>query len=191
MSADPDANQAVAPPPPIEMTGSGGAQAGLLCPACGEPTSVGARFCEACGAEVEPAPGAGADGAAGTAVIGPPGAATGDHVGDCVDCGAPASEIDADRYCMRCGHKQPAERDHLERVERSVAAVTDRGVRHHRNEDAFSFVVGDDLAVLIVCDGVSSTDNPDIASQAAADAAAAHLRAALHPAPLPPAPLPP
>jgi serine/threonine protein phosphatase PrpC len=66
----------------------------------------------------------------------------------------------------------------------AVAAVTDRGLRHHRNEDAFavSATVGPDgspAVIAIVCDGVSSATRPDEASAAAAAAANESLLTAL------------
>jgi serine/threonine protein phosphatase PrpC len=64
----------------------------------------------------------------------------------------------------------------MEATADGVAAVTDRGQRHHRNEDAFAMAVTDDgQVVAVVCDGVSTTVDPDIASQAASDAALAVL----------------
>lgn len=57
-----------------------------------------------------------------------------------------------------------------------AAAVTDRGLRHHRNEDAFGLVAGSPgRAVAAVCDGVSSSANPHRASSAAAAAAVTAL----------------
>jgi serine/threonine protein phosphatase PrpC len=58
----------------------------------------------------------------------------------------------------------------------AVAAVSDRGLRHHRNEDAFAVSStalpdGSPAVVAIVCDGVSSATRPDEASAAAAAAA--------------------
>ncbi|MDO0927671.1 protein phosphatase 2C domain-containing protein [Streptomyces sp. TG1A-8] len=100
----------------------------------------------------------------------------------CVACRS--GRVDGDGYCENCGHAQPRERDHVERQSGPVAAVSDRGLRHHRNEDAFSVghaVLPDgapaDLA--IVCDGVSSATRPDAASLAAAQAAGDLLLAAL------------
>ncbi|CAL9416252.1 hypothetical protein SUDANB37_01773 [Streptomyces sp. enrichment culture] len=108
-----------------------------------------------------------------------------DHTGvaGCVACRA--GRVSADGYCENCGHKQPQERDHMEReVGRAVAAVSDRGLRHHRNEDAFAvsdatLPDGSPAVVAIVCDGVSSASRPDDASAAAARAADASLRAGL------------
>ncbi|MGW2488768.1 PP2C family serine/threonine-protein phosphatase [Streptomyces sp. NPDC001606] len=100
----------------------------------------------------------------------------------CVACRA--GRVDDDGYCENCGHAQPRERDHMERESGPVAAVSDRGLRHHRNEDAFT--VGHTTlpdatpaSFAIVCDGVSSATRPDEASAAAAQAAGDALLAAL------------
>ncbi|MFD8420280.1 PP2C family protein-serine/threonine phosphatase, partial [Streptomyces sp. NPDC059668] len=60
----------------------------------------------------------------------------------------------------------------------------DRGLRHHRNEDAFAVSStalpdGSPAVVAIVCDGVSSATRPDEASLAASRTAAEALLAAL------------
>jgi serine/threonine protein phosphatase PrpC len=55
-----------------------------------------------------------------------------------------------------------------------VAAVCDRGARRTRNEDAVAVAAGatpGGFAVLVVCDGVSSAEESDVASLAAARAA--------------------
>ncbi|MGV9316059.1 PP2C family protein-serine/threonine phosphatase [Streptomyces sp. NPDC003691] len=100
----------------------------------------------------------------------------------CVACRA--GQVDTDGYCENCGHAQPRERDHMERELDTVAAVSDRGLRHHRNEDAFAVSAtalpdGSPAVVAIVCDGVSSATRPDEASQAAARAACDALVEAL------------
>ncbi|MBT2368422.1 protein phosphatase 2C domain-containing protein [Streptomyces sp. ISL-10] len=100
----------------------------------------------------------------------------------CVACRA--GHVDPDGYCENCGHAQPRERDHMEQELGSVAAVSDRGLRHHRNEDAFavsatSLPDGSPAVVAVVCDGVSSATRPDEASSAAARAANEELLAAL------------
>ncbi|MFF0072105.1 PP2C family serine/threonine-protein phosphatase [Streptomyces sp. NPDC005494] len=92
----------------------------------------------------------------------------------CVACRS--GHVDADGYCENCGHAQPRERDHMEQELGAVAAVSDRGLRHHRNEDAFAVSStalpdGSPAVVAIVCDGVSSASRPDEASAAAASAA--------------------
>ncbi|MDN0196892.1 PP2C family serine/threonine-protein phosphatase [Streptomyces sp. S.PNR 29] len=100
----------------------------------------------------------------------------------CVACRA--GRVDDDGYCENCGHAQPRERDHMEQEAGPVAAVSDRGLRHHRNEDAFAvghtaLPDGSPAAVAIVCDGVSSATRPDDASLAASRAASESLLAAL------------
>lgn len=62
-----------------------------------------------------------------------------------------------------------------------VCVVSDRGHRHHRNEDFFAAThsvtpTGRDAVVAVVCDGVSSSTRPDEASAAAARTACASLR---------------
>lgn len=116
------------------------------CQACGETTVADASFCEACGADLVPAE--------------PTRPA-------CVDCGVNA--VDGD-YCLECGHRQPDPHDHVEVNDGRVAGVTDVGHRHHRNEDAMALADLGQAIVAVVCDGVSTTDNPHEASQAAADA---------------------
>ncbi|MFC1399971.1 MULTISPECIES: PP2C family serine/threonine-protein phosphatase [Streptacidiphilus] len=100
----------------------------------------------------------------------------------CVGCGA--QRIDADGYCEACGRAQPRPRDHQERALAGVTGVSDRGHRHHRNEDAFAVAAtsrpgGSPAVVAVVCDGVSSATRPDEASQAAADTASEYLLEAL------------
>ena len=121
------------------------------CPVCGEPGAEGAQWCEACGASF--------DGAVG-AITGPP----------CVDCGADFSEI-VEGYCGVCGRKQPAERDHQSESVPGIAAVSDRGLRYSKNEDAFAIGRSGDALVVVVCDGVSTTDSPEDVSLAGAEAA--------------------
>lgn len=100
----------------------------------------------------------------------------------CVACRA--GRVDDDGYCENCGHAQPRERDHMEQESGPVAAVSDRGLRHHRNEDAFAVGTttlpdGSPASVAIVCDGVSSATRPDDASAAASKAASETLLSAL------------
>ncbi|MCX5382385.1 PP2C family serine/threonine-protein phosphatase [Streptomyces sp. NBC_00083] len=100
----------------------------------------------------------------------------------CVACRA--GRVDGDGYCENCGHAQPRERDHMEQELGGVCAVSDRGLRHHRNEDSFALSStalpdGSPAVVAIVCDGVSSATRPDEASAAAAAAANESLLVAL------------
>lgn len=100
----------------------------------------------------------------------------------CPRCGEPVSP--QDRYCEHCGVRvadQP--RDRVEVDVGIAAGVSDRGRRHHRNEDALELrdlgVSGRDGIVAIVCDGVSTAARPDEASETAAEVAVEALVAAL------------
>jgi serine/threonine protein phosphatase PrpC len=100
----------------------------------------------------------------------------------CVACGT--GTIDDDGYCEHCGHAQPRERDHMERELDGVAGISDRGLRHHRNEDAFQLSAttlpdGAPAVVAVVCDGVSSATRPDEASAVASETATDALLDAL------------
>lgn len=137
----------------------------LTCLSCAAPAPAGAAFCEACGHDLTAPTPIGADSAPEPAPA--PATANGCH-----DCGAP---VDGDGYCTSCGAKAPPARDHLVQTPQPwVAAVSDRGRRHHRNEDAMAISAGPEpggRAALVVCDGVSSASDSDVASLAAARAA--------------------
>jgi serine/threonine protein phosphatase PrpC len=66
-------------------------------------------------------------------------------------------------------------RDHAEIDLGPAAGVSDRGLRHHRNEDAMALTAEQSpngpMVVAVVCDGVSSSARPDEASQVAVQAA--------------------
>jgi serine/threonine protein phosphatase PrpC len=136
----------------------------MRCGACGLEQVEGNRFCEDCGASLAPAAGAGR--AAGAA---------------CPECGAGAETADADGFCSRCGHERPApERDRIEiSLGPHLAGVSDRGKHHPRNEDFFALAADAHGDVLVVCDGVSSSQSPDVAAATAATTASAALDEAL------------
>ena len=73
----------------------------------------------------------------------------------CASCGG---VVGPDGYCETCGTKAPSERDHyVERPASWVAACCNRGIRHHRNEDATAVAASAEpgkRAVLVVSDGV-------------------------------------
>lgn len=153
-----------------------------VCPTCQEAAPFDARFCEACGSDLDPTATAAAAAESEPLVTTPlpadPVEAAPVATEPCVSCAADPSEIDSG-YCGVCGTKQPAARDHIEVDHGWFAAVTDRGISHHQNEDAMSIGSADDAVILVVCDGVSSTDRPDEASQSAADLVREHLTHAI------------
>ena len=95
----------------------------------------------------------------------------------CQRCGG---AIDVDGYCSKCGAKAPSMYDHVEiQPQGWVAGVSDRGLRHAKNEDGMHAIASDEpgcWAALVVCDGVSSASDSDVASRAAALAGASALQ---------------
>ncbi|TCO34915.1 serine/threonine protein phosphatase PrpC [Rathayibacter tanaceti] len=139
------------------------------CPTCGEPVTTGDAFCEACGTALIV-----------TAASSAPPVAVAGSV-SCVYCRGVVAD---DGYCEQCGRPAPSEREHwAEAPHRLVGGVCDRGLRHAANEDAMATgaAASDEgalrLALLVVCDGVSSTPDSDKASLAAARAALSALEA--------------
>ena len=143
----------------------------LSCPECGAEALPDEAFCENCGAVLGDEPSGTADPPA-TVPITPTVPIMSGGPARCPGCGGSAFQ---DGYCTTCGAPAARERDHWPEAPAPwVAAVSDRGVRHHRNEDAMAVRASAEpgsLDVLVVCDGVSSSADPDIASLAAARAA--------------------
>lgn len=154
------------------------------CPSCGEPVAPDALFCEACGTQVtegarpsrldvpqdadDASPISEPTRIKATDIVVPP------VVVPCAECGG---VVGPDGYCEQCGMKAPRERDHFrEEPAAGVVGVSDRGIRHHRNEDAMALSASNSRAVLVVCDGVSSSIDSDVASLAGARAARDVLR---------------
>ncbi len=139
--------------------------ADLTCPSCGEPIGAGDSFCEACGTELAP-PAVSAH-APGFSPV-------------CPVCSVdpsvpPSAGVSPEGYCESCGRKVPSGRDHVELDLGLLAGVTDRGLRHPRNEDAMALATAETpagpVAIAVVCDGVSTSPRPDEASLAGAQAA--------------------
>ena len=99
----------------------------------------------------------------------------------CPSCGHPVAPGHA--FCEACGTAltPPSGRDHEELDLGLLAGVTDRGLRHPRNEDAMALDTVDTaagpVALAVVCDGVSSSPRADEASIDAVQAAMQVLRA--------------
>ncbi|MFX0578031.1 PP2C family protein-serine/threonine phosphatase [Nocardia nepalensis] len=130
------------------------------CPECAARVGVADRFCEACGREL---------GARRVALPQSDPAAT----PTCEGCGG--TSYDADGYCRGCGQLRP-EPDRFEADLGAVCVATDRGIAHARNEDAVAAAVVEDAdkrpiaTVVAVSDGVSTSEDPQAASGAAARA---------------------
>lgn len=130
-----------------------------VCQACGTGCTDGDLFCENCGASLQDET---------------PAAASGFTDIRCAACGG--DEFDGDGFCTTCG---------LHVVEKAratvdlgvLAGVTDRGSQHQRNEDAMALqlLAATEGAIVVVCDGVSTSDDADAAARVAADQGAATL----------------
>jgi serine/threonine protein phosphatase PrpC len=143
------------------------------CPACGRPIDPAASFCEACGNPLVPTAAAPAP----SPVVHGDGPSTqtrrlGERVSQLADCPICGGSVGADGYCQTCGAKAPSARDHFTAAPADwVGGVCDRGVKHSRNEDAMALWAEGDRAVLVVCDGVSTSIDSDVAALAGAEKA--------------------
>lgn len=151
-----------APPPAAER-----ADGSTACPRCDTDIERWSGYCESCGQILTPTA---------SMPTGPVEVADEDRPAvrrhPCADCGGVVGD---DLYCLECGALAPTPRDHYREAPAAwVAGVSDRGLKHHRNEDAMALSAQAEpgsRAVLIVCDGVSNADDSHIASLAAARAA--------------------
>jgi serine/threonine protein phosphatase PrpC len=148
------------------MTGEQPNGPSAACPSCGQPVWPDDNFCEACRAELWPALVSGG---------------CGEAAASCPSC--PEAPVTADGYCESCGYKLPSSSDHTDLDLGIIAGVTDRGVRHPRNEDAMAIAVArtgaEPVRIAVVCDGVSTSSRPDEAAHAGATAAVRVLIAAV------------
>lgn len=139
---------------------------GLHCPGCDAEVHQQDRYCENCGQEL-----GGQRIALPNNEPGPPSA--------CDGCGG--LQYDGDGYCAGCGQLRGAP-DRFAADLGAVAVVTDRGISHARNEDAVAAAVLDGLGgttVIVVSDGVSSSEDPQVASGTAARTGVDACRTAL------------
>lgn len=138
------------------------------CPECAQPISADDGFCESCGAQLTTS----AVAAPAEPLVEPVVPSTGLP---CRECGGAVAD---DGFCSVCGKKAPTARDHWQEAPADwVGGVCDKGIVHARNEDAMALAALADrsLAVLVVCDGVTSAPDSDRAALAAARAACATL----------------
>ena len=164
------------------------------CPQCGEPIGASDAFCENCGAPLQ----ASAPDRATSGGLTPPPVAQSEEKSArthliaplhaepdelptpvCASCGG---EVGDDGWCTVCGARASNGREHLaEQPSPTVAAVTDKGRLHPRNEDAYAISTAGAWTALVVCDGVTTATDSDAASLAAANAARDLLAAAPRP----------
>jgi len=131
----------------------------MVCSACSTDVPEEDLFCENCGLQIPQT----------------------ESSGDACLCGAPTAEADEDGFCQQCGRRvrRPAS-DHMEEaVSAAFAAVSDRGLRHDHNEDRFAVVQAEAGFALVICDGVSATQHPEIASESVTGTIARELAEAL------------
>ncbi len=153
----------------------------IVCPTCGTPAPNTARFCERDGTRLRAEPIGESDApmivstavSANPTVVPPAPAPVGATKTAC-RCGAGMESI-VDGFCAACGRKwfpprTPLARDHVEKSASPVlGGVTDRGQKHPRNEDDFAVTKSETGAeILVVCDGVSASEEADRASAIAA-----------------------
>jgi PPM family protein phosphatase len=124
----------------------------MNCHECGGVVTISDRFCEECGVNlvIQPTPQP--------------------IERSCQKCGAPSTQIDVDRYCLQCGFRQVATSNEPIELQPApnLAGASDRGRRHHQNEDAIALkIIDPNTYILVVGDGVSSSQHPELASGSA------------------------
>jgi serine/threonine protein phosphatase PrpC len=144
------------------------------CPQCAAPIGQADRFCESCGGPLFEVPQ--------PRIVRVAIPRAGLEEGPCSDCG---NADFADDYCTACGHRR-AEPDRDEAQLGPIALITDRGLHHGRNEDAAAAgtvdpgTPGQPVAIAVaVCDGVSTSGEPQEASVAASKKGVDAMLAAL------------
>lgn len=148
-----------------------------LCPGCAEAINTDDAFCEGCGHRLSAPAAPEALPVPKTAHVpeNPPAPET-----QCAWCPEPV----VDGYCVACGMSQPREGDHIETSTRYAAGVCDIGRRYRTNQDFLAVLSAHaghrPLVAAVVCDGVSSSPNSEVAAQAAARAGAESLVTEFH-----------
>lgn len=133
----------------------------LNCSICSEPNDEGSEFCEACGS---PLTAAAKQNDGGKAV---------DPLKECPDCQAGPGCIDEEGHCTNCGTKRKGgPRDHFfSAISATVAGACDIGMKYKENQDYMALGENSGALALVVCDGVSNSQNPMKGSKAASDLA--------------------
>jgi|HubBroStandDraft_1064217.scaffolds.fasta_scaffold00087_18 serine/threonine protein phosphatase PrpC len=128
------------------------------CPKCGAACKAGDAFCQDCGAILS----------APTLVL-------------AEECRCGSTRFRSDGVCARCGRPRPALAGEFI-VGPGLAAATDAGIVHQHNDDAFAIAgnqAGGAGSIVVVCDGVSNSQTPDLAAQVGVQAARDAIVAAL------------
>ena len=148
----------------------------MICPSCGVEQMAEARFCEDCGSALS-----GHRAARSGDSNGQPSNHAATDASTCSLCGSGPGAIGADGFCTHCGHERvDVSRNHVEiSISPQLAGVSDVGMKHFRNEDAMTLASEPEGETLVVCDGVSHSQNPDLAAAAAANAALEVVRGAI------------
>lgn len=128
----------------------------MQCSTCGANVLDSDRFCESCGTSLKAA-----------------------SAGGCVKCGAAPNQIDAEGFCSSCGLRRELTDHWVITPSAQLAGMSDRGLKHHRNEDFLALATVDQTAILVVCDGVSSSQDSNQAAQIAAATVCQQLVSAL------------
>ncbi len=139
------------------------------CSACNEPVEVDDRFCENCGVSLIKNLNITATFESLSEPVFP----------NCQKCNS--IDLEPDGFCNQCGSRNPIHRDRFEQtLQPNFAAISDRGIRHSQNEDCFAVAqLTDGRSIIVVCDGVSSSMNPGMASQRASRSACDSIQQSL------------
>ena len=130
-------------------------KATLICPQCGAESPAEYNFCELDGTPLK-------QNEQGKSIK---------PIANCA-CGAVVEEYDEDGFCLTCGAPWQARNRVERRIDANFAAITDRGLQHHFNEDDVRIINGHingvHYKILVVCDGLSSAQRSREASTQAA-----------------------
>lgn len=140
----------------------------MQCSVCNEPNDDDASYCEGCGTPLtDAAKHSTSDTASGGA------AKAVDPLIECPGCHAGPGCIDAEGHCTNCGTKRKmAPRDHFHQaLSAKVAGVSDIGMKYKENQDFMALGEQSGCLALVVCDGMSNSQNPMKGAKAAAELA--------------------
>ncbi len=149
----------------------------MLCSSCGFQLAADDVFCLSCGTDISHSASINRD-----APVLPTVQRRTDLSPRCY-CGALAAEVGTDGVCTRCGAMSSPRDDLIVELKEGLALRTHAGRRHWPNEDygIVDFEILDSICYrwLVVSDGVSSSENADLASEVACRAVSDSLRAAV------------